>query len=239
MPTANLLPLPLPVANRLLAGLSARASHKLITQCETVELTFGSILCERGEPHHYVYFPLSGFISLVSQVGGHPPLEMGLIGNEGMLGVMLALGIDRVPLRGVVQGPGKALRMRAEDFRQALSDSAALLRSMHRYLYGAFAQLTQTATCNRFHEVEARLARWLLMTHDRAQCDHFHLTHQFLADMLGVQRSAVTIAAGALQQRGLIHYSRGAINILDRQGLEANSCECYASVEAEYDRLFA
>lgn len=228
---------PLPPTNRLLAALPAREGRKLIAQCTTVELVFGSILCERGEPHRFVYFPLSGFISLVSETGGHPPLEMGLIGNEGMLGVMLALGIDRVPLRGVVQGPGEALRMGGTDFSRALCDSPALLRSAHCYLYAAFAQLTQTATCNRFHEVEARLARWLLMTHDRAQCDHFHLTHQFLADMLGVQRSAVTIAAGALQLRGLIHYSRGEISVLDRPGLEASSCECYACVALEYRRL--
>jgi CRP-like cAMP-binding protein len=227
MPTAP----PLPLANLLLGKLPKRESHKLIAQCETVELTFGNILCERGDRFDYVYFPLSGFISLVSQIEGHPPLEMGLIGNEGMLGVMLALGIDRVPLRGVVQGPGEALRMSAGNFRKALNDSQALSRSVFRYLYSTYTQVTQTATCNRFHEVEARLSRWLLMTHDRAHCDHFHLTHHFLADMLGVQRSAVTIAAGALQHRGLIHYSRGEINILDRKGLEASSCECYARMQ--------
>ena len=118
--------------------------------------------------------------------------------------------------------------MTAEQFRKALQDHASLLRTVNRYLYGVFEQLTQTATCNRFHEVEARLAYRLLMFHDRAHSDHFHLTHQFLADMLGVLRSAATIAAGALQQRGLIHYSRGHISILNRIGLEARSCECYA-----------
>lgn len=235
MPTAT----PLPLANRLLGGLPRRESPKLIAQCESVELTFGSVLCERGERFRYVYFPLCGFISLVSQIEDHPPLEMGLIGSEGMLGVMLALGIDRVPLRGVVQGPGQALRMSAGNFRKALRASPALSRSVLRYLYSTYAQVTQTATCNRFHEVEARLARWLLMTHDRAHCNHFHLTHHFLADMLGVQRSAVTIAAGALQQRGLINYSRGEINILDRQGLEASSCECYARTQEVNRKLLA
>lgn len=231
--------LPHTVPNRLLARLPVRQCNRLIEQSEPVALKFGDMLCERGEPFRHVYFPLSGFISLVSVSEDHPPLEMGLIGNEGMLGCMLVLGVNRVPLRGVVQGQGMALRIKVEVFRQSLQDNSTLLKTVNRYLYTFISQLTQTATCNRFHEVESRLARWLLMTHDRTQSDRFHLTHQFLADMLGVQRSAVTIAAGALQQQGLIHYSRGEIDILDRHGLEASSCECYARVVADYSKLFA
>jgi CRP-like cAMP-binding protein len=231
--------IPLPRSNRLLSLLPVSQRKLIIGQAETVTLEFGDVLCDRDEPFRHVYFPLSGFISEVSVSAGHPPLEMTLIGNEGMLGSMMALGINRVTMRGVVQGPGLALRIKANLFRQNLRDNPALLKTVNRYLYSFITQLTQTATCHRFHEVEARLARWLLLTHDRAQSDHFHLTHQFLADMLGVQRSAVTIAAGTLQQQGLINYSRGEINILDRHNLEASSCECYARAVADNRKLFA
>lgn len=231
--------LPLSSSNRLLNLLPAKQRKLLVGQAETITLAFGDVLCERDQPFRHVYFPLSGFISQVSVTTGHPPLEMSLIGNEGMLGSMLALGINRVPMRSVVQGPGLALRIKANLFSQHLQVNKALLKTVNRYLYSFITQLTQTATCHRFHEVEARLARWLLLTHDRAQSDHFHLTHQFLADMLGVQRSAVTIAAGTLQQQGLINYSRGEINILDRHNLEARSCECYARAVADDRKLFA
>lgn len=230
---------PPPVVNRLIAGLPNKSREQFLHRCETVYLEFGSTLCERGQAFRHVYFPLTGFISLVTVISDHPPLEMGLIGNEGMLGSMLALGVNRVPLRGVVQGSGTALRMSAALFRQELRNNPSWLRLLHRYLYVLFAQLAQTAACNRFHEVDARLARWLLMSHDRAHSGNFHLTHQFLADMLGVQRSAVTIAAGALQQRGLIHYSRGDIQVLSRQGLEETACECYAVVIDTYNQLLS
>ena len=230
---------PPPVINRLIAGLPNKSREQFLHRCETVNLEFGSTLCERGQAFRHVYFPLTGFISLVTVISDHPPLEMGLIGNEGMLGSMLALGVNRVPLRGVVQGSGTALRMSAALFRQELRNNPSWLRLLHRYLYVLFAQLAQTAACNRFHEVDARLARWLLMSHDRAHSGNFHLTHQFLADMLGVQRSAVTIAAGALQQRGLIHYSRGDIQVLSRQGLEETACECYAVVIDTYNQLLS
>jgi hypothetical protein len=163
---------------------------------------------------------------------------MGLIGNEGMLGVTLVLGVATAPLRGVVQGEGDALRLSAVDLHAELRRSPSLTKTLNGYLYVLMAQLTQTAGCTRFHEINARLSRWLLMTHDRAHADHFHLTHQFLADMLGVQRSAVTIAAGGLQDRGLIHYTRGEITILDRPGLEGTSCECYAAVIKDYEQMF-
>ncbi len=201
-------------------------------------MAFGSVLCEADHPYQYVYFPLTGFISLVAVVDRHQPLELGLIGNEGMLGASLLLGVPNAPLRAVVQGTGTALRMSAKQLRSELDDSPALQKAMGRYLYVLMAQLSQTTVCTRFHEVEARLARWLLMTHDRAHADNFHLTHQFLADMLGVQRSAVTIAAGVLQSRMLIRYTRGQIHILSREGLEATSCECYAAVIEDYARLF-
>ncbi len=227
------------VTNRLIDGLPRKERARILQQCEPVDLVFGTILCEPDQPFRHVYFPLQGFISLLAPMRGHQPLEMGLIGSEGMLGATLVLGVEAVPLRGLVQGNGSALRMSAAQLKRELRDSPALLRRLNRYLYVLMAQLSQTAACTRFHEVEARLVRWLLMTHDRAHTDHFHLTHKFLADMLGVRRSGVTIAAGDLQHRGLIRYTRGEINILDRKGLEAASCECYAAVVQDYEQVFA
>lgn len=228
---------PVPVVNGLIAGLPGKDQKRILLACEPVELTFGEILCEADQSFRHVYFPLSSFISLVANVGQHAPLEMGLIGSEGLLGVTLVLGLAEVPLRGVVQGSGSALRMSVPAFRRELRTSPALVRTLNRYLYVLMAQLAQTAACTRFHEVEARLARWLLMTHDRAHADHFHLTHEFLANMLGVRRSGVTTAAGELQSQGLIRYTRGEIRILDRSGLEASSCECYAAVIEDYARV--
>lgn len=227
----------LPVTNNLIDGLPHKERNRTLKLCEPVDMVFGSILCEPNQTFAQVYFPLTGFISLVATVGAHPPLEMGLIGNEGMLGVTLALGIDIVPMRAVVQGSGTALRMTADRFRQECRDNSPMQRTSNRYLYVLMAQLSQTVSCTRFHAVEARLARWLLMTHDRAHADHFHLTHEFLADMLGVRRSGITVAAGVLQTRKLISYTRGEITILDRKGLEAVACECYAAVVDDYQRL--
>ncbi|WP_372723006.1 Crp/Fnr family transcriptional regulator [Immundisolibacter sp.] len=225
------------VVNRLIEALPGKDRSRILGHCTPVSLVFGTVLCEPGQPCPQVYFPLTGFISLVAVVGAHPPLEMGRIGNEGLLGATLLLGVNTAPLRAVVQGSGSALRMTAPQLRRELRDSPAVRRVLGGYLYVLMAQLSQTAACTRFHQVEARLARWLLMTHDRAHADHFHLTHSFLADMLGVQRSAVTIAAGKLQRRQLIRYIRGEIGVLDRSGLEAASCECYASGIGNYARF--
>lgn len=225
------------VSNQLIQSLPPAQRRRFLAHCQRVHLTFGDILCQPGEPFAHVYFPLTGFISLVATVSHHEPLEMGLIGNEGVLGATLALDIDTVPLRGIVQGSGTALRVAVSRFQIELREAPALQRVLKRYLYVLMAQLAQTAACTRFHEVDARLARWLLMTHDRAHADHFHLTHKFLAAMLGVRRSGVTIAAGALQRRRLIRYARGRISILDRAGLEAAACECYDAVIEDYARL--
>jgi CRP-like cAMP-binding protein len=235
MPTA----IPLSVVNRLIDNLPRKERNRVLERCDPVDLVFGTVLCEPDEPCRYVYFPLTGFISMMEAMGGHPPLEVRLIGNEGMLGATLVLGVNAVPLLAVVQGTGTALRMTAAQLRRALHDCPCLLRTLKRYLYVVMAQLSQTAGCNRFHEVETRLARWLLMTHDRAHADHFHLTHQFLADMLGVRRSGITVAAGALQLRKLIHYARGEITVINRKGLEAASCECYNAEIDDYERLLA
>lgn len=217
--------------NLMIESLTRNEYEILLAHCETVDLVIGEVLCEQGQPFRYVYFPLSGIISLVTSVSAHPPLAIGLIGNEGMLGVKLLLGANISPLRGVVQESGSALRMSAPRLMKMLNKDHGLLRVLNRHLYLLLLQMVQSVACNRFHEVEQRLARWLLMTHDRAQADHFYLTHQYLANMLGVQRSAVTIAAGALQHKLFIRYTRGDIRVLDRKGLESASCECYDAVK--------
>lgn len=225
------------VVNLLVESLSARDIRRFLAIAEVVDLELDAVVCEPDMPQRFVYFPCNGFISLVVGVTGHPPLEIALIGNEGMLGVSLP-GVAESPLRGVVQGGGDALRMDIAAFRQLSLSSTALTRMHNRYLLVLLAQFAHGTACTHFHEVEPRLAKWLLMTHDRAHTNHFRLTHQFLAYMLGVQRSAVTIAAGSLQQRGLISYSRGEIIVIDRQGLESAACECYNIALADYSRYF-
>jgi len=228
----------MPVENQILQSLSFREHRRLVGCCTPVELSFGDVLCDAGQPFRHAYFPVTALVSLVIAVDHHQSLEMGMIGNEGMLGASLALGLVLVPLRGVVQGPGVALRIPAVDLRRELDANPPLRRAANKYLYLLMQQLAQTAACNSFHEGEARLSRWLLMTHDRVHMDTFNLTHQFLADMLGLQRSAVTIAAGALQDKALISYSRGKISITDRAGLEAAACVCYSRDAENYQRLF-
>lgn len=225
-----------PVTNQLIARLPRRERDNLMVLCEPVELVFDTVLASAGQLYSHAYFPLTGFISLLGNVSHHPPLELGLIGNEGMLGATLALGVRAAPLGAIVQGSGSAWRIKSSQLRRLLAHSPALVNLLAKYLYVMLAQAAQTTICTRFHEIEPRLARWLLMTHDRAHGARIHLTHQFLADMLGVQRSAITIAAGRLQKRKLIHYNRGEIDIMDRHGLEGASCECYAAVVLDYQR---
>jgi CRP-like cAMP-binding protein len=174
-----------------------------------------------------VYFPSDCLVSLLAVTDGRFSLEVGMVGREGMVGVALALGVPRSPVRALVQGAGAALRMSSGRFASALRHSAPLQDALHGYTHGLMNQISRTAACNRFHVVEARLARWLLMTRDRLGAREFRMTHEFLAAMLGVRRVGVTEAATAVQRRGLIEYRRGLIRILDGAGLEAVSCSCY------------
>lgn len=228
-----------PTVNRLLAGLPSSDLRQLLAACQPVELGFGDVLYTPGARLAHVHFPVDSFISLIMPVDGSTSLEVGLVGNEGMFGIPLVLGIDESPVRAVVQGPGSALRMNAAAFCRELRRSQRLQQEMNRYAFVRLSQLAQTAGCTRFHVVEARLARWLLMTQDRAHSDTFHVTQEFLSFMLGVRRVGVTKAAGSLQKRNLIHYSRGDITIIDRRGLKAASCACYAADRDAYDRMFA
>jgi CRP-like cAMP-binding protein len=223
-------------ANRLLAALPAQSRQQFIASCERVELGFADILCEPGDAIRYVYFPLDSFISLITTLDDGSRLEVGIVGDEGMLGTALILGVNISPQHALVQGAGSALRMTAAAFRSHCKQNAKLRLSLNRYVHVLMSQLAQTAACTRFHLVEARLARWLLMSRDRAHSDRFQLTHEFLAYMLGVRRVGVTEAASALHARGLINYNRGEIVILSGAGLEKASCGCYSQANALYEQ---
>ncbi len=223
--------------NQLIASLPRKDRMHLLAACESVQLVLGETLCERAQPMRHAYFPVDGFISLLTQVDEHPSLEVGMVGREGMLGASLALGVPMTPLRAIVQGQGSAWRIGSGAFRRELACSPSLQRSLARYLHVMMSQLAASAACLRFHMIGPRLARWLLMSQDRAHADRFRVTHEFLAYMLGVRRVGITMAAGALQRAGLIEYRRGELTVLDRSRLEAAACSCYAADRQAYDAL--
>ena len=227
----------IPAPNRLLSALPRTGRQRFVAACEQVNLTLGEVLCEQGDRIHHVYFPTEGFVSLLTSIGNSESLEVGLVGDEGMIGIPVMLGIDISPLRALVQGSGAALRIKVAPFCREVAQNLAFQRELHRYLYVVMAQRSGAAACTRFHVVEERLARWLLMTRDRAHSDDFHITHDFLSNILGVRRVGVTKAAGALQERKLISYRRGNITVLDHGGLESASCACYRAEKDVYERF--
>jgi CRP-like cAMP-binding protein len=223
-------------SNRLISSLPRSTQAALLARCVPWPLTTGTLLGDSGPIHRHIYFPTAGFILLESPRDAQPPLALGMVGNEGMLGAGLALGRRARPPRAVVLGSGRAWRMTSARFLALMSGDTSLRGLMGRYLLLLMANQACDIRCARFHEIEPRLARWLLMVHDRVQSDHLSLIHQRVADSLGVQRSAITIAAGQLQRKGVIACGRGRIEILSRARLEAASCVCYAESIECYER---
>jgi CRP-like cAMP-binding protein len=223
------------VANRLLAALPKKEYQRLLPELEQVTLTFSDILYEPGQRIRHAYFPNNAIVSLLSEVATNSTIEVGMVGNEGMTGLGVFLGVDESRNRGVVQGEGTAMRMKAAALRREASHIGPLHRLLRRYTHSLLTQVSQAAACNRFHLVDARLARWLLMTSDRLEGDQFRLTQDFMSNMLGVRREGVTVAASALQKDNLISYSRGVLKIHNRAGLKAVSCQCYKIIKDESD----
>jgi CRP-like cAMP-binding protein len=223
--------------NQLLAALPPEDWKRLAPQMQLVELPFRQILQTPGQPITAAYFVESGFLSMLIILEDGDGAEVGLVGREGMLGLPLLYGTDRSDLEGIVQCPGMALRIEAEALQAALGWSPSLQRRLLRYALAHHEQVAHTAACNGRHLTEQRLARWLLMAHDRADTDRFPITHELLSMMLGVRRAGVTVAAGSLQRAGLIRYERGQVEVVDRNGLEHAACECHAAAQAAFERL--
>lgn len=221
--------------NRLLAALPSKEYKNLLSKSETVPLIYGENIYEPGDVVRHVYFPETGIISLLSSVGNDSSIEVGIVGSEGLAGLSVFLGLKTSANVAVVQGAGSALRIKAGDFRTACRESSKLVACIHRFIHSLMTQVSQAAACNRFHPIEARLARWLLMTQDRMHAEEFQITQEFLSNMLGVRREAVNKAAGNLHRRELISYSRGNLKVNNRQGLESMACACYAIIKHGYD----
>lgn len=224
--------------NRLLATLPVEEYHRLLPSLEPVNFALGKVIYESGRRLHSVYFPTTAVASLLYTMEDGTTAEMGLTGNDGMVGIALFLGGDTMPNQAVIQVAGGAVRMKAQVLQAEFARGGALHQVLLRYTQALLTQISQTAVCNRLHPVDKRLCRWLLLCHDRVRSDELRMTQEFIAIMLGGRRESVTVAAGRLQEASLIHYARGRIRIVDRQGLEAAVCECYHIVKAEEDRLF-
>ena len=223
-----------PPENRVLAALSSQEYKQLLPEFEPFPLVFGARVFEPGEIMRHVYFPTSGIVSLLATTGQNSSLEVGIVGNEGMVGVSAFMGVKTSRTLAVVQGAGSALRMKVGPFRKTMENGSGLPLLLLSYTHSLLTQISQAAVCNRFHPIDARLARWLLMTRDRMGANEFKVTQEFLSNMLGVRREGVNRAAGSLQRKKLISYSRGTLTILRRAGLEAVACECYRIIKDEY-----
>jgi CRP-like cAMP-binding protein len=222
--------------NRLLAAMPKDEYREMLPGLEPFPLVFGDLIYKPGALVRHVYFPTSGIISLLADVDGGGMLEVGIVGREGMAGMSVFMGVKTSPNRALVQGEGSALRMKAATLATMANNGSSLPRLLRRYSYSLWAQLSQSSVCSLYHPIEARLARWLLMTRDRMEADEFRITQEFLSSMLGVRREGVNKAAGNLQHQNLIRYSRGLVTILNPAGLATAACKCYRIIKKEYDR---
>jgi CRP-like cAMP-binding protein len=224
--------------NRLLAALPRQEYERLAPHLQKVSFEQGQSLYEPNEPIKYAYFSLSGVTSMIVTTRDGSTVEIGLVGREGFVGYQPLLGMKSAPNGAITQIPGHALRINSETLKEAFDRVGRLQAILHRHIQSQIVQMAQGAACNRLHEVNERLARWLLMMHDRAEADKLPLTHEFLSQMLGANRATVSLTAGIFQQAGLIRYARGIVTILSREGLENIACECYSIVKEEFDRSF-
>jgi len=223
--------------NRLLAEIPDDDYERLLPSLQQVEFSLGEVVYEFGGKLDYVYFPTTAIVSLLYTMENGASAEMGLTGNDGVVGIALFMGGGTMPNRAVVQSAGAAVRMRAKVLQDEFARGGKFQRLLLRYTQALITQISQTAVCNRLHSVEQQLCRWLLLSHDRVNADELIMTQELIADMLGVRREGVTVAAGRLQDDGAISYVRGHITILDRKKLEETVCECYRVVKDEFDRL--
>jgi CRP-like cAMP-binding protein len=228
-----------PTQNYLLAAMPATAFERLSRHLELVEMPLGEVLYESGGQLEHVYFPTTCIVSLLYVLENGSSAEIAVVGNEGILGISLFMGGETTPSRAVVQSAGFGYRLKAPLLKEEFNRAGPVLRLLLRYTQALITQMTQTAVCNRHHSVEQQLCRWLLLSIDRLSADSLNMTHELIANMLGVRREGVTASAGKLQRAGLIRYNRGRIDVLDRPGLEKAVCECYAVVKTEFDRLLS
>ena len=227
----------LPERNRLLAVLPAADRERLYPHLEPVSMALGDVVYESGSLQEYVYFPTTSIVSLLYVMADGASAEIAVVGNDGMVGIALFMGGETTPSRAVVQSAGSAFRLSGHVLKREFTRGGALQHLLLRYTQALLTQMAQTAVCNRHHSIDQQLCRWLLLSHDRLSSNTLIMTQELIANMLGVRREGVTEAAGALQDAGLIRYSRGRITIVDRPGLERRSCECYDVVRRESDRL--
>jgi CRP-like cAMP-binding protein len=226
-----------PSENRLLAKLPMQEYERLLPQLQPVTFSLGEVVYEFGGHLDYVFFPTTSIVSLLYTMTNGTSAEMGLTGNDGVVGIALFMGGGTMPNRAVVQSAGSAIRMKAKVLQDEFARGGSFQHWLLRYTQALITQISQTAVCNRLHAVEQQLCRWLLLSHDRVKADELIMTQELIADMLGVRREGVTVAAGRLQDVGAISYVRGHIKILDRERLEEIVCECYRVVKDEFDRL--
>lgn len=232
-------PLNFPAGNRILSALTREQYARLLPDLAPVRLPRDRVLWNAGDAIHYAFFPLEGMVSLLSITETGATVEVGMIGNEGVAGISTVLGFDTAPYRMVVQIPISALRIRGGALVREFNRGGRLQQLLLRYTHALLTQVSQSASCNRFHTSEERLSRWLLTSRDRASSDTLNFTHEYLAQMIGCPRTNVTMIARRLQEMGLIRYTRGRISILDRRRLETFSCECYRVIGREFDRYLA